>query len=305
MLEPLRSFLTDHGYRVHVPLLPGHDPDHPWDRKRLAKLSVADIVESIYDFIQEKEFKAPPILIGHSMGGLIAQMLAARRSVAGLILLNSAGPKGVNHIYPVALITTATVLSRPLFWKRTNRLPFLFARFGLLNRIPLERAREIHRSLIAESGRCLFEVVFWFLDKTNTTHVDTEKIVDPVLIVSSGRDRIMRPIISRTLKRLYPAADTRHFPRNGHWLAHEAGSHMVFREIVEWLDSETSTMSRGPISKFEGRHHELPGLSALPIIDFRPRPGWKTDELAATVDVVAGLTPEDPRERRRPTSKQG
>ena len=258
-LEPLRAFLKNCGYRVHVPVLPGHDPDQPWDRKQLARLSVDDLEESVHDFIDGKNFGSPPVLIGHSMGGLVAQMVAANRSIAKLVLLNSAGPRGVNHFYPVATLTTAAVLLQPWFWARTNRLPFLFARFGLLNRIPLERAREVYRSLLAESGRCFFEIVFWFLDKTGATRVDVEKVDAPILIVSGGRDRIIRPAVSKALKRIYPAAEAIHFPRNGHWLAHEAGSHMVFRELVEWLDAD----SVGSISKFEDQHHELPGLPTL------------------------------------------
>src|SRR5690606_38897160 len=154
-------------------------------------------------FLDESEFDGPPVLAGHSMGGLVAQMVAARRNVGGLVLLNSAGPRGVNHIYPSAVLATLTVLARPFFWKRTNRPAFPVARFGLLNRVPYEVAREIHASLVPESGRCFFELVFWFLDRNRTTEIDFGKIDAPVLVVSSGKDRIVHPRIGTALHRRY------------------------------------------------------------------------------------------------------
>jgi non-heme chloroperoxidase len=77
------------GYPVHAPWLRHHDT--PSDD--LGRTSLNDYADDLEAFIATLE--AEPILVGHAMGGLLAQKLAARRAIRALILLAPSAPWGV------------------------------------------------------------------------------------------------------------------------------------------------------------------------------------------------------------------
>ncbi|MFN2359841.1 MAG: alpha/beta fold hydrolase, partial [Marinobacter sp.] len=96
-MSELREAFEQAGYRVEAPSLPLHVDKAGYDddlRARLARTSLQDYVTFLIDRINQLE--APPILVGHSMGGLLAQLLAIRVPCAKLVLLSSAAPGGIN-----------------------------------------------------------------------------------------------------------------------------------------------------------------------------------------------------------------
>ncbi|MGZ7196726.1 alpha/beta hydrolase, partial [Streptococcus pyogenes] len=77
------------GYTCFAPSLPGHDavPDQPL---LVARQGLADYRADLEAQIAAQGFDRPPVLIGHSMGGLLAQQLAARIQPTALVLLTPA-----------------------------------------------------------------------------------------------------------------------------------------------------------------------------------------------------------------------
>lgn len=95
-LSELRRAFEAQGYNVEPLCLPEHKKKAGYskaDKNRLAQTSLQQYV----DFIVAKvrTYKVPPILVGHSMGGLLAQLVAARVPVNKLVLLSSAAPGGL------------------------------------------------------------------------------------------------------------------------------------------------------------------------------------------------------------------
>ncbi len=80
------------GHAVLTPDLPGHEPGAR--SGAVAGLSMSDYAKAIAQLCEAQE--TPPILIGHSLGGLVAQMAAARTRVEALILLAPSAPWGVH-----------------------------------------------------------------------------------------------------------------------------------------------------------------------------------------------------------------
>lgn len=222
-------------------------PDHGTVRNggRVGGYSMRDYARHVEEFIAARGLRRP-VLVGHSMGGLVAQMVASRVEVAGLVLLNSVAPAGVNHIFPRSIWATRHVFSSWPFWSRPQRPPWPVARYGLLNELDEPVAREVHAGMRHDSGRAYSEIVFWWLDRGRTITID-RPVSGEKLIFASGRDRIIVPHVARCLRARYPEADYVALPDNGHWIFGEAGDQQVYQRIVEWI--RRLPMSRAAITE--------------------------------------------------------
>lgn len=89
--EHFLKFFAERGFSCHAVNLPGRMgmPDH----KRLHDFGIEDFVTAVNMVVDD--LPRPPVLIGHSMGGFIAQRVAMEREVAGAVLLSSVPPTGL------------------------------------------------------------------------------------------------------------------------------------------------------------------------------------------------------------------
>jgi pimeloyl-ACP methyl ester carboxylesterase len=95
--ESWKSYFEKNGYTCIIPTYPYHEGEPAELRTKinpvLAKISLEDVVQSVRQSIQS--LSEPPILVGHSMGGLIAQKIVNRAEAAAAVCINSAPPKGI------------------------------------------------------------------------------------------------------------------------------------------------------------------------------------------------------------------
>ena len=91
------SLMTPRGYDCLAPSLPAHDasPDQPL---QVGRQSLRDYLAFLEQMVATREDRRPPIIIGHSMGGLLAQQLAARVQPLALVLLTPAAPYGITSL---------------------------------------------------------------------------------------------------------------------------------------------------------------------------------------------------------------
>ena len=89
--EAFRAPFEAAGHGVTTPDLRGHGPDEP--SSAVVGLSMSDYAKDVAALVRAQP--APPGLIGHSMGGLVAMLAAAKAEVAGLILLAPSPPWGI------------------------------------------------------------------------------------------------------------------------------------------------------------------------------------------------------------------
>ena len=100
-MEDLRKAFASQGHEVHVPRLPLHLPKNqltPALRKQLARLGIEDYVGGLLDDIfrvMKDKPKQKPILVGHSMGGLLAQLVAGGIECETLTILTCAATAGI------------------------------------------------------------------------------------------------------------------------------------------------------------------------------------------------------------------
>jgi pimeloyl-ACP methyl ester carboxylesterase len=221
------------GHAVLTPDLRGHAAGDRRDAVTGVSMSdyAADIAR-LADSLPE-----PPILVGHSMGGLVCQMAASRTRVRGLALLAPSAPWGVPGNTVEEAITAFGLHLMGPFWTRAVDPDADLMRQYSLGRLPrAEREAAIAR-LRPESGRALWETLNWWLDPFMTTSVSPSKHDGPALVLVGEKDVVHPPAtVRQTAARLGVPCEV--LPGMSHWLVGEPGWREVAGRILDWLDRE-------------------------------------------------------------------
>jgi non-heme chloroperoxidase len=222
------------GYAVATPALRHHEEVPP--PPALATTSLIDYTADLERVVAS--MKAPPILVGHSMGGLLAQMLAARRKIAAAVLLAPSAPWGVPPSTLFEIGAAQSLMLQVGFWSAMLTPNFDVAAAHSLDRFSKVRRDEIFARLVPESGRATFETVHWGLDMRRASEVDIRKVQCPLLFLAGGADRISPPGTVERAARLYKErAQYAVMPGMSHWLISEPGWESVCDRSLAWLET--------------------------------------------------------------------
>ncbi|MFD4433477.1 alpha/beta hydrolase [Nocardia sp. NPDC058497] len=228
LLEPWIQFFEAAGFRCHAPTLPGRDPT---DDEVLARIGIEDcftVALEAYDRLDE-----PAIVIGHSMGGLLTQRIAAARMPRAAVLLASIPPgvlwpqlRALPHLFPVL---PAVVAGRPFFpsAKTMRRVP--------LNTLSAAEQDELIPRLVRDSGRVFREMSLG----ASSTRVKASDVTCPVLCVSGGADRNVAQWISKRIAARYDA-EHQVYPGKPHWIIAESALDEVAPPVLAWLQRTLS-----------------------------------------------------------------
>lgn len=111
----LAAHVTAEGYTVRCPMYRYHDPSpSPADAQHLMGLGIADDVDDIAAAVAALDRK--PVLIGHSLGGILAQELAARDMACAIVLLNGSVNSGTLPTTDDERALAKTLMSPGSFW---------------------------------------------------------------------------------------------------------------------------------------------------------------------------------------------
>lgn len=230
----VRQLLQARGYSCYVPSLPAHDavPDQPL---HVARLSLRDYLAALQRCAAEIPDARPPIIVGHSMGALLAQQLATRINALALVLLTPAPAWGINGLrWSTVLAFSRWMLSGP-FWRKAFKPSFHGAVRSAFNGIAPERHRRLYEGRLHESGRAIFEIAFWWLDVSRAALVRSAEVRCPVYVVNCGEDRLTpASVVRRTIAR-YPLAAQRYYPERGHWVIDDEETEEMVHGICGWL----------------------------------------------------------------------
>lgn len=228
-----KAFFEARGYRCLTPTLrfhnidPGEEPD-----PRLGTTSVLDYVEDLENEISKLE--ETPIVMGHSMGGLLAQVLGSRGLAKALVLLTPASPRGINALKFSVIRSFIGPLTRWGFWRKPNKLSFKSYVYAVLHLMSPEEQRELYDRCVYESGRAAAEIGFWLFDKNRATEVDESKMMCPVLVIAGEEDRITPVSVSRKVAEKY-GATYKEFPNRAHWVIGEPGWEEIAEYVAGWM----------------------------------------------------------------------
>jgi pimeloyl-ACP methyl ester carboxylesterase len=228
--------VLERDYRCVATTLRHHDMDPA--KAPDPRLGTTSLLDYAHDLEQEiRKLGTKPILMGHSMGGLLAQILASRGLAKAVVLLTPVPPSGnAMLLKPSVLKSLWSAQSKWNAWKAPMRQTFAEAVYAMLELLPRDERKEIYDRFVYESGRAAAEIAYWFLDARGAARVDESKVACPVLVVGAAQDRIVPVSVVRPLARKYRAVcDYQEFENHGHWVLGEPGWEEVAARVADWL----------------------------------------------------------------------
>lgn len=203
--------------------------------RSLAAVGLADYVSVLEGMVQAMPEK--PVIIGHSMGGLIAQLLAVRVQPKALVLLSTAPANGATLLPQFsALKSVWSVTSTWQFWKQETSLSRADAMYGVYNNVPTEEAEAEFRAHVPDSGRVLAQIALASFDGGKAATVDYAQLSCPALVLVGDADRITPKDISRaTARRLSGPVTYKELAGFGHWVVGAQAAPIVADAMLEFL----------------------------------------------------------------------
>jgi pimeloyl-ACP methyl ester carboxylesterase len=228
--ERFRQPFEARGLACLAPDMRGHGAGSP--RDATAGLSMADYAADLAKLIASQP--EPPILIGHSLGGLVAQMAVTRSPVRALVLLAPSPPWGVAGGSFEEAISAVSLYTLGAFWLQAIEPDYGSARGYSLDRLTSAERHAVFERMVPESGRALWETLNWWLDPMTTTAVPPSAIKAPVLALVGERDAIHPPsTVNQVAERL--GGECRMLKDMSHWLVAEPGWDAAARICLDWL----------------------------------------------------------------------
>ncbi|MGH7349824.1 MAG: alpha/beta hydrolase [Candidatus Rokuibacteriota bacterium] len=191
----------------------------------LGRATLADYVADVRRCLEPL---APAVVVGHSMGGLLAQKAAEGGRVAAAVFLTSAPPRGINALgWPVlsrmARYVPAMLAGRAFTVSRAH------ADFLFLNGLTLDQREWAFPRFGAESGRAARELAWGSLG------VEAGSVRCPTLVVGAEHDRITPPALQKRIAQRY-RADYQEAAAHAHMLMLEDGWERPFKDVLAWME---------------------------------------------------------------------
>lgn len=250
--EPFRRFFENLGYEVIAPAWPGIKgsvAEMRRDPSGLHGIGAKEVVDHYANII--RALPEPPIIMGHSYGGAITQLLLDRGLGAAGVAIDSVPPKGI-LILPVSTNLALTpALLQPATYRRGTFL-FTFKKFWKVfcNTLSEAEARTAYDTqAIPASGRAILQAALANFTPSATTTVNFRNPRRaPLLVIGGGEDVIMPAALSRKIYRKHRASpcltEYKEFPGRSHYIIAEPGWQEVANFAVTWAEAHARTPAR-------------------------------------------------------------
>jgi pimeloyl-ACP methyl ester carboxylesterase len=234
VFDSFRAPFEAAGYVVHAPALRHHAKPSRASRP-LGMTSLIDYAKDIEEFADS--LGSAPILVGHSLGGLLAQMLAARGKARALVLLAPCPPWGVLPSTMFEVASAHALLLAGDFRNHPLKPEYWVAAANALDHLaPLER-KKVFAQFGPESGRATFEIMHWAWDSRRAAQVRARDVSCPILCLVGEHDKINPPSTVRRIAERYEGRAVFHeLPKHSHWLIGEPGWEKIAKRALLWLD---------------------------------------------------------------------
>jgi pimeloyl-ACP methyl ester carboxylesterase len=244
--DPWKERFAARGYQCVAPAWPFLDHDVAELQRgpdpRFGKLGIGEIVDNYASIIRELD--APPILVGHSFGGLFVQMLLDRGIGAAGVAIDPAPPKGVLPGLNAVRASLPVLLGRAS-WERVRRMSFRSFQWGWVHTLSEPEQREAYeRHVVPTSGRLFFQALLAPLTDVSKVNYRNH-LRGPLLIIAGELDRTVEASMDlanfRKYARSNAVTDYHEFPGRTHWIVGQPGWEEVADYALDWLAKQLGT----------------------------------------------------------------
>lgn len=227
--EHLMPYFAQHGYTSYALSLRGHSGSK--GRERLRWTSLADYVADVTQVTGQMD--SPPVLVGHSMGGMIVQKYLESNRAPAAVLLASAPPTGLvpatvrvalRHPWPFIKANLTMSMFPIVSTPRLAQEAFFSAD------MPEEKVRRYFSRLQDESYRA-------YLDMLGLSLPKPERVKTPLLVLGGADDSLFLLKDTEATARAY-GATAEVLPHMAHDMMLEEGWQAAADRILGWLDEQ-------------------------------------------------------------------
>lgn len=236
-------YLEQQGYRVLTPGYPGFEVEVEALRADPTSIADADITETLDHLAGVvQSLDEPPIIIGHSFGGTLTQLLLARGCGAAGVVIDSAPTEGVYVNPPSQLKSLFPVLKNPANRHRAAGFTPEQFHYAFTNTLSREESDAVYdRYHIPAPGRWVwaYGLVANYKPGHQETWVDyADDDRAPLLFIAGGEDHIMPAAVNRANAKKYAGSaavtDYHEFAGRSHWTCAEPGWEEVADHALQW-----------------------------------------------------------------------
>lgn len=246
--EEWMAYFTSLGYPVLAPGWPGIDDRTPEEIRKdpspLNGLTIKKVVDSYEKII--KALPTPPIIIGHSFGGLFTQILLSRGLGVAGVALSPATPAGVFALPFSTFRATLGVLSNPFTYNSTApfTLPQFYYAFGNHLKTQAEAKPAWERYAVPSAAHVLWQGALSGLSDKGDGHVDFKKADRaPLLLIGGSIDHVVPANIVKKEKDAYsgPAVvDFKLYEGRSHGIVNQEGWKEIADFAINWVEDKTA-----------------------------------------------------------------
>lgn len=243
--EPWIERFRREGYEPIAPGWPGEPATVAEAREqpdRVADKGIDDVANHFAGII--RSLKAPPILVGHSFGGLIAEKLLGQDIGLAGVAIDPAQIKGVLPLPLAQLRSALPALGNPTNLHRSVALTQKEFRFGFGNALSEQESNALFEKwTIPSPARPLFQAAVANFALHSEAKVNTANDSrGPLLLISGTADHTVPDVVTQSTMKQYrrstAVTELRQFEGRGHSLTIDSGWKDVAESVLGWLKSK-------------------------------------------------------------------
>jgi pimeloyl-ACP methyl ester carboxylesterase len=240
--DPWLGRFRDAGYEPFAPGWPNEPATVAEARQQpdaVANLGIDEVTEHYVKIIDQLD--QPPILVGHSFGGLFAEKLLGEGYGAAGVAIDPAQIKGVLPLPLAQLRAGLPALGNPANLHKAVSLTRKEFRFGFGNALTEEESDELYEKwTIPSPAKPLFQTAVANFSLHSPAKVNTGKADrGPLLLLSGTADHTVPDVITRSTLKQYrdstAVTELQQFEGRGHSLTIDSGWKEVADAVVQWL----------------------------------------------------------------------
>ncbi|HLY25323.1 MAG TPA: alpha/beta hydrolase [Aggregatilineales bacterium] len=233
------SYLGNKGYKCIAVPWPLRDQSVEVLRQanpdpKLGQLTLDDVINKHVEAIHALDEK--PVVIGHSLGGLMAQILLQRDLLAAAVAIDPAPPQGLISAKWSFIKGNWPVLNMLNPSSRPYMMPFEAFQYAFVNGLPLDEQQRAYAQVPPESLRIARGVL------SKSAHVDFKKAHAPLLIYAGEQDHIVPASLNQANFAKYKVSpsktDFKEWPGRTHYGFAQKGWEELADYALNWLDQQ-------------------------------------------------------------------